>query len=66
MANGSVAKQEGQIIRLRKWPLGTTCCRICTSWFLMHTQMEWVWNRYRAGNITEMYYYYDIATRYRV
>ena len=31
-------------------------------WFTMHTQMEWVWNRYQAGNITEMYYYYDIAT----
>jgi hypothetical protein len=25
--------------------------------------MEWVWNRYQAGNITEMYYYYDIASR---
>jgi hypothetical protein len=32
-------------------------------WFTMHTQMEWVWNRYQAGNITDMYYYYDIATR---
>lgn len=32
-------------------------------WFTMHTQMEWVWNRYQAGNITEMYYYYDIASR---
>jgi hypothetical protein len=32
-------------------------------WFLMSTQMEWVWNRYQAGNITDMYYYYDIATR---
>ncbi|NLG16551.1 MAG: hypothetical protein GX556_04360 [Fibrobacter sp.] len=32
-------------------------------WFTMHTQMEWVWNRYQAGNITEMYYYYDIAQR---
>jgi len=32
-------------------------------WFTMHTQMEWVWNRYQAGNITDMYYYYDMATR---
>lgn len=32
-------------------------------WFVMHTQMEWVWNRYQAGNITDLYYYYDIATR---
>lgn len=32
-------------------------------WFTMHTQMEWVWNRYQAGNITDMYYYYDIASR---
>lgn len=32
-------------------------------WFTMHTQMEWVWNRYQAGNITEMYYYYDIASK---
>ena len=32
-------------------------------WFTMHTQMEWVWNRYQAGNITEMYYYYDMASR---
>ncbi len=29
----------------------------------MHTQMEWVWNRYQAGNITEMFYYYDIASK---
>ena len=32
-------------------------------WFTMHTQMEWVWNRYQAGNITEMFYYYDIASK---
>jgi hypothetical protein len=32
-------------------------------WFTMHTQMEWVWNRFQAGNITDMYYYYDIASR---
>jgi Glycosyl hydrolase family 9/Cellulase N-terminal ig-like domain len=32
-------------------------------WFTMHTQMEWVYNRYLAGNITDMYYYYDIASR---
>jgi hypothetical protein len=32
-------------------------------WFTMHTQQEWVWNRYQAGNITDMYYYYDIASR---
>lgn len=32
-------------------------------WFTMQTQMEWVWNRYQAGNITDMYYYYDVAKR---
>jgi len=32
-------------------------------WFTMHTQMEWMWNGYQAGNITEMYMYYDIASR---
>ena len=37
--------------------------KYATPWFTMHTQMEWVWNRYQAGNITEMYYYYDIASR---
>jgi len=30
-------------------------------WKSMHTQMEWVWNRYQAGNITELFCYYDIA-----
>jgi hypothetical protein len=32
-------------------------------WFTMQTQMEWVWNRYQAGNITDTYYYYDLAKR---
>jgi hypothetical protein len=32
-------------------------------WFTMLTQMEWVYNRYQAGNITDLYYYYDIASR---
>lgn len=32
-------------------------------WFTMQTQMEWVWNRYQAGNITEMFYYYDMASK---
>jgi len=32
-------------------------------WFTMFTPMEWVWNRYQSGNITEMFYYYDIASR---
>ena len=61
---GSVAKQEGQIIRLPEsghWV--PPVVGYVLPWFLMHTQMEWVWNRYQAGNITEMYYYYDIATR---
>ena len=30
-------------------------------WFTMQTQMEWVWNRYQAGNCTDLFYYYDIA-----
>lgn len=30
-------------------------------WYTMYTQMEWVWNRYQAGNITDLFYYYDIA-----
>ncbi|MGE5671611.1 MAG: glycoside hydrolase family 9 protein [Fibrobacterota bacterium] len=32
-------------------------------WFTMFTSMEWGYNRYQAGNITDMYYYYDIASR---
>jgi hypothetical protein len=31
-------------------------------WATMHTQMEWVWNKYHAGNCTDLYYYYDIAS----
>jgi len=31
-------------------------------WFTMQTQMEWTWNRYQAGNITDLFYYYDIAS----
>ncbi|HOX50103.1 MAG TPA: glycoside hydrolase family 9 protein [Fibrobacteria bacterium] len=27
----------------------------------MHIQQEWVWNRYQMGNITELFFYYDIA-----
>lgn len=30
-------------------------------WKTMHTQQEWVWNRCQAGNITELFCYYDIA-----
>jgi len=32
-------------------------------WMTMYTQMEWVWNRYQAGNITELYCYYDMASK---
>ncbi len=32
-------------------------------WFTMFGPLEWVWNRYQAGNITDMYYYYDIASK---
>ena len=31
-------------------------------WFTMFTPMEWVWNRYYAGNTTELYMYYDMAS----
>lgn len=31
-------------------------------WFTMHTQMEWMWNKYQAGNITDLFYYYDVAS----
>jgi len=65
MANlGSVAKQGGQTIKLPDngfWV--SPVVGYTLPWFSMHTQMEWVWNRYQAGNITEMYYYYDIASR---
>lgn len=30
-------------------------------WMTMHTQQEWVWNRYQMGNIFEMYCYSDMA-----
>lgn len=32
-------------------------------WFNMFCQMEWNYNKYQAGNITEMFYYYDIASK---
>jgi hypothetical protein len=32
-------------------------------WYTMYIPMEWVYNRYQAGNITDMYYYYDITSR---
>jgi len=31
------------------------------TWFSMHTQQTWVWNRYQAGNSAELFYYYDIT-----
>jgi hypothetical protein len=37
-------KAEGRHFDFQKTALGAACSRICTSWFLMHTQMEWVWN----------------------
>jgi hypothetical protein len=37
--------------------------KVESPWMTMHTQMEWVWNRYQAGNITEMYIYYDMASK---
>ena len=32
-------------------------------WFIMHTNMEWYWNEFQAGNMTDLYCYYDIASR---
>jgi hypothetical protein len=32
-------------------------------WMTMRTQMEWVWNSYQAGNITDMFCYYDVASK---
>lgn len=37
--------------------------KVESPWMTMHTQMEWVWNRYQAGNITDMYCYYDVASK---
>ncbi len=31
-------------------------------WKTMHTQQEWVWNRYQMGNLIELYCYSDIAS----
>lgn len=31
------------------------------TWFGMHTQQNWVWNRYQAGNSSELFFYYDIT-----
>ncbi len=30
-------------------------------WMHMHTQQDWIWNRYQMGNIFEMYCYSDMA-----
>lgn len=32
------------------------------NWFEMHTQQEWVWNRYYIANAAELFFYYDVAT----
>lgn len=31
------------------------------TWFSMKTQQNWVWNRYQAGNSSELFFYYDIT-----
>jgi len=41
----------------------TSIIRYQLPWFFMHVQQEWVLNRYQAGNITDMYYYYDVASK---
>lgn len=32
-------------------------------WFNMFTESDWGWNFFQAGNIAQMYYYYDITSR---
>jgi hypothetical protein len=64
MANLSSVGAGAQTISLPEGVLWVpSAVKYDLPWFTMHTQMEWVWNRYQAGNITDMYYYYDIATR---
>ncbi|MCB9497178.1 MAG: glycoside hydrolase family 9 protein [Fibrobacteria bacterium] len=31
------------------------------TWFSMKTQQDWVWNRYQAGNSSELFFYYDVT-----
>jgi hypothetical protein len=32
-----------------------------STWFVMYTQQEWVWNRYQVANAGELFFYYDIS-----
>jgi hypothetical protein len=45
------------------WSASNGEIKVEAPWMVMHTQMEWVWNRYQAGNITELYIYYDMASK---
>lgn len=45
------------------WSASNGEIKVESPWMTMHTQMEWVWNRYQSGNITEMYIYYDMASK---
>lgn len=40
---------------------GGLSIRASSSWWVMHTQMQWVWNRYQVGNLAELFFYYDIT-----
>ncbi len=60
----AVSNLEGQTIQLPnhdfQGPVGNTF-GYESIWKIMHTQQEWVWNRYQMGNIIEMYCYSDMA-----
>lgn len=30
-------------------------------WYSMHTQQDWVWNRYQMGNLADLYMYWDVT-----
>ena len=44
-----------------QWLQSTLKCSSLWGW--MHTQQDWMPNRYHAGNITDLYMYYDIASK---
>jgi hypothetical protein len=66
ICNVSLSGLGNQIINLPSVNVlfaATPSVKFDLPWFTMFTQQEWVWNRYQAGNITELYMYYDIASR---
>ncbi|MGL1937083.1 MAG: glycoside hydrolase family 9 protein [Fibrobacterales bacterium] len=57
----SEGSEQIEVASKSKFPGNSSYVKYEPVWYMMMTQMEWVWNRYQAGNITELYVYYDVA-----